>query len=139
MRPLAFQFKEKPTGADLDFSLIEYDDQLNLSVNALTRQPAIDSISMDTETFTRADGEVSDSDKNGISMLMDTDTFTKVEGETSDSDNNSIYNLIDSERLTLVNTEGTDSYRDRMTMQALLDTSTLTESTEATDQDKDWK
>ncbi len=115
MRPLAFQFKETPTGVDLDFSLIEYDDQLNLSVNKKTGHPAIDSISMDTETVTKAGAETSDTDQNGMKNLMDTETRTFTSTEQSDSD------------------------RDRMTMQALMDTSTLTESTESTDQDKDWK
>lgn len=137
MRPLVFQFKETPTGADLDFSLIEYDDQLNLSVNKITRHPAIDSISMDTETFTKADGEDADTDKNGISMLTVTETFTRAEGETSDTDQNGMMNLVDTETSTSNSTEQSD--RDRLTMQALMDTSTLTESTETADQDKDWK
>ena len=109
MKPLAFQFKETPTVAHLDFSLIEYDDQLNLSVNALTRQPAIDSISMDTETYTRADGEVSDSDNNGISMLIDTDTFTKAEGEAGDL-KSIIWDFPDSPRNTLLCCEELDFF-----------------------------
>lgn len=139
MNPLAFQFKETPTGVDLDFSLIEYDDQLNLSVNKITRHPAIDSISMDTETFTKADGEDADTDNNGISMLADTETFTRAEGETTDTDQNGMKNLMDTETRTFTSTEQSDSDKDSMTMQTLMDTSTLTESTESTDQDKDWK
>ena len=115
MKPLAFEFKEFPTGADLDYSQIEYSEKLNLSVIKLTQQPAIDTITMDTTTFSKGNNEISDSDNEGLKMLMDTETRTLTHSEESDSD------------------------RDRMIMQALMDTTTLTESTEATDQDKDWK
>ena len=115
MRPLALQFKETPKGTELDYSLIEYDNTLNLSVNKITRQPAIDSVCLDTETFTKADRDVTDSDNNRVNMLIDTETRTFTSSEQSDSD------------------------RDRNSLQALMDTSTFTESTEATDQDKDWK
>lgn len=112
MRPLALQFKETPTNENLDFSLIEYDEQLNLSVNKKTRQPAIDSLEMDTETFTKADRESSDSDHDAINMLLDTETRTYTEREESDSD------------------------CDRISIQALMDTTTITESREDVDQDK---
>jgi hypothetical protein len=139
MRPLVFQFKETPTGTDLDFSLIEYNHELNLSVNKITRLPAIDSIGMDTETFTKANEEDTDTDQNGIRMLADTETFTRAEGETSDADQNVVKNLMDTQTNTFTSTEQSDSDRDRMSMQILMDTSTLTESTESTDQDKDCK
>ena len=112
MKPLAFQFKETPTRENFDYSLIEYDEQLNLSVNKKTRQPAIDTMTMDTETFTKASGESSDADNNGISMLMDTETRTYTQAEESDSD------------------------RDRRSIQALMDTTTITESREDIDQDR---
>lgn len=112
MRPLVFQFKETPTSKNLDYSLIEYDEQLNLSVNKKTKQPAIDSLTMDTETFTKANRESSDSDRDVISMLMDTETRTYTEREEADSD------------------------YDSRSMQALMDTTTITESREDIDQDK---
>lgn len=112
MCPLAFQFKESPTKETLDYSLIEYDEQLNLSVNKKTKQPAIDTLTMDTETFTKANGEGSDSDDNGVRFLMDTETRTFTEAEEADND------------------------RDRRNIQALMDTTTITESREAIDQDR---
>lgn len=112
MNPLAFQFKETPSSENLDYSLIEYDEQLNLSVNKMTRQPAIDTLTMDTETFTKARGESSDSDNNGFGILMDTETRTYTKTEESDSDNNI------------------------RSIQILMDTTTITESREAVDQDK---
>jgi hypothetical protein len=115
MKPLTLEFKEIPTGVDLDYSLIEYDNELNLSVNKLTRQPAIENIEMDTTTFTKAGTEESDTDFKAIQMLLDT------------------------EMVTLVDSEGTVSDKDRIALNALLDTTTLTESSEVTDQDKDWQ
>lgn len=115
MKPLTLEFKEIPNGADLDYSLIEYDNELNLSVNKQTRQPAIENVEMDTTTFTKAGTEESDTDFNGIKMLLDT------------------------EMITLVNSEGTVSDKDKIALNALLDTTTLTESSETSDQDKDWQ
>jgi len=112
MKPLAFQFKETPTSENIDYSLIEYDEQLNLSINKKTGQPAIETLTMDTETFTKAIGESSDSDRDSNSILMDTETRTYTRTEDADSD------------------------RDRQSMQALMDTTTITESREDSDQDK---
>ncbi len=115
MKPISFAFKESAPRSDLDFSQIEYNSSLNLSVNRKTRLPAIDSIDMETETSTKTRDEVSDADNNVMRMLMDTETRTLAATELSDSD------------------------RDRTNLQLLMDTATLTESSEATDQDKDWK
>jgi len=112
MKPLIFEFKETPTGEAQDYSLIEYDDRLNLSVNKLTGQPAIDTVNLETETFTKTQGEGADSDRSGLSILMDTETRTFTHSEASDSD------------------------KDRMALQNLMATTTLTESSETTDQDK---
>ncbi|HYV90913.1 MAG TPA: hypothetical protein VE978_03985 [Chitinophagales bacterium] len=115
MKPFAFQFKEIPTKENLDYSLIEYDEQFNLSVIKTTRQPAIDTLTMDTETFTKAQGESSDSDDDGIRILMDTTTATyspPVGKEDSDSDS------------------------ERGNIQSLMDTTTITESREDVDQDR---
>ncbi|MFT3845302.1 MAG: hypothetical protein QM725_09630 [Lacibacter sp.] len=81
------QFKETPKLENLDYSLIEYDPTQNLSVNKITRQPAIDSLKLDTETFTKSQGENSDSDNNNqIAILLDTETRTFTRTEVSDSD-----------------------------------------------------
>ncbi len=111
MKPLIFEFRENPIGEAQDYSLIEYDDNLNLSVNKLTGQPAIDSVNLETETFTKTQGEGADSDRSGVSILMDTETRTFNRSEASDSD------------------------KDRMVLQNLIATTTLTESSETADQD----
>lgn len=112
MKPLIFEFKENPIGETQDYSVIEYDDMLNLSVNKLTGQPAIETINLETETFTKTNGESADSDRDGLSMIMDTETRTYTYSEASDSD------------------------KDRNALLTLMDTTTLTESSETTDQDK---
>lgn len=87
MKLFSLQFKESPTTESLDYSLIEYDPIQNLSVNKVTRQPAIDSLKLDTETFTKTQGENSDSDNNNhIAILLDTETRTFTRTEASDSD-----------------------------------------------------
>lgn len=111
MKPFSFQFKELPKkGESLDFSQIEYDATLNLSVNKETRRPAIDEIQMGTETFTRETGEATDSDYTGsVGMLMATETATKS-GEGVDSDRDGRIGLtMETATTTMVSTEGTDS------------------------------
>lgn len=112
MRPLIFEFKETPTGETLDYSLIEYDNILNLSVNKVSREPAINSINLATTTSTRNNQESSDSDKDGINIMMDTVTHTFNQTESSDDDKGGA--------IAIAN---------------LMDTTTLTKSTETSDQD----
>lgn len=115
MRPLILEFTEKPTLKNLDFSLIEYSRKQNLSVVKGTEMPAINFVSMETETFTKTTGEPSDSDndyKLNLRQVLDTSTDTFTSTEPSDSDN-------DLKRLKL-----------------LMDTQTVTESVEGTDSDK---
>jgi hypothetical protein len=108
MKPFIFQFRENPTDESIDHSLIEYDKKLNLSVNKITRQPAIDELNLVTETFTRS-GEVSDLDNNQIAMLMATGTATKVGGEDTDLDRSTIdFMFLETETVTL-EVEGADS------------------------------
>jgi hypothetical protein len=107
MKPLIFQFKETPKGESLDFSGIEYDTTLNLSVSKITRQPAIDNAEVGTETFTRQN-ETSDSDFNSINILMDTETATKSD-EGIDSDANRFGMLMDTATDTFVSSEDSDS------------------------------
>ena len=108
MKPLIFEFLEKPSGKDIDYSIIEYDEEMNLCVDKNTKLPAIESLNMETETFTKTDGEASDSDAD---FYMDTATRTFTELEATDSDAN-IHSLIQ-----------------------LMTTSTLTESSETIDSD----
>ncbi len=86
MKLLTFQFKESPSIEDSDYSSIEYDESQNLTVNKKTRRPAIESLTLDTETFTKTQGEGSDSDNSNLAILLDTSTstFTRTEGTDSD-------------------------------------------------------
>lgn len=116
MNPLILEFTEKPNLKNLDFSIIEYSPEQNLSVIKGTEMPAIKYVSMETETLTKTTGESSDSDNDyrlRLRQVLDTttETFTSM-GETSDSDH-------DLKRLKM-----------------LMDTQTVTESIEATDSDK---
>lgn len=115
MKPLIFQFKETPELKNLDYSLIEYSKEKQLSVIKNTQIPAISYVSMDTETFTKSSGEPTDSDKNlshSVRHLLDTRTDTLNHEEQSDSDNN------------------------YSSLRLLMDTQTITESEEPTDSDK---
>lgn len=115
MKPLILEFVEKPTLKNLDFSIIEYSQKQNLSVIKDTEMPAIKYVSMDTETFTRTNGEPSDSDKDyklNLRQVLDTNTETLTATEPSDSDN-------ELKRLKL-----------------LMDTQTITKTVEGTDSDK---
>lgn len=117
MKPLIFEFKEAPIGESIDYSLIEYSPELNLSINKNTGRPAIEALDMETETFTKATGEGSDSDRDDVHMLMDTSTRTFTELESSDSDND----------------------LPKKSFTSLLDTTTLPEGVQPADDDKDWK
>ena len=112
MKPFVFELKETPSVDILDYSAIAYDSSLNLSIVIATGKPAINSLLLDTETFTRAGQEGSDSDKDAIATLLDTETRTYTRTEASDSD------------------------KDVRNISMLLDTSTITESRESVDQDK---
>ena len=115
MRPLILEFSESPKLKNLDYSLIEYSQEKNLSVVKNTDIPAISYVSMDTETFTKTFGEPSDSDneyKLKLRNILDTSTETFTTTEPSDSDN---------------------SYT---SLKLLMDTQTITESIEPTDSDK---
>jgi hypothetical protein len=115
MRPLILEFTEKPSLKNLDFSLIEYSNKLNLSVIKNTEMPAIKYVSMDTETFTKTTGEPTDSDsdyKMNLRQLLDTSSETFTSTETSDND------------------------KDLKRLQLLMSTQTVTESIEGTDSDK---
>ncbi len=115
MRPLILEFAETPTLKNLDFSLIEYSTKKNLSVIKGTETSAISYVSMDTETFTKANQEPTDSDndlRRQVKYLLDTSTGTFTSTEPSDNDD------------------------DRKSLMLLMDTQTLTESVEPTDADK---
>ena len=92
MKPLIFEFFEKRNEENFDFSMIGYDNDLNLSIDKKTGKPAINSLMLSTRTVTNVCKEDSDSDKNNenINFLMATQTrtVTDVCKEDSDSDKN---------------------------------------------------
>jgi len=108
MKPFAFSFLQTPVAPAVDFSLIEYDDQLNLNVDKATRQPAVEYLKEGTETFTRQN-ETADSDNNTIQTLVGTETCTKVQGESSDDDFTGVKMLMETETITFVDAEASDS------------------------------
>jgi hypothetical protein len=126
MKPLILEFQESPTGESHDYSMIEYDDVLNLNVDKNTGLPAIDSISMETETFTKADGEGADSDRNGFNSFLITETGTKDDSEDTDSDKNGFNSIMVTETGTFASLEGSDSDRDIASIHSLLETQTHT-------------
>lgn len=91
MRPLIFEFAEQPSEKGMDFSVIEYDNNLNLSTVKTSGLPAIECLDMQTETFTKTQYESSDSDRDNLRFLMDTETRTFTQQESSDSDRERIY------------------------------------------------
>lgn len=115
MKPLILHFAERPSLKNLDFSLVEYSQEQNLSVLNETNIPAIKYVSMETETFTKTSGEPSDSDRDyqlKLKYLLDTKTKTFTSTEPSDSDHN------------------------HSKLRLLMDTKTITESVETVDSDK---
>lgn len=115
MRPLILEFAETPQFKNLDFTLIEYSYQKNLSVMKGTDKTAIAYLNMDTSTETRTADEPVDSDndyKFNLKHILDTGTHTLASTEQSDSDSN------------------------HLSFKRLMDTQTITESIEPTDSDR---
>lgn len=116
MKPLILEYTETPNFIESNSSPIEYCNNKNLSVIKGTKKTAISYVNMETETFTKTNGEPTDSDsdlRNNLKILMGTETRTFTQTEASDSD------------------------RDRMHFKQLLDTRTLNESVGETDSDRD--
>ncbi len=114
MKPLIIKFCESPSeGVVTDNSLLLYDSDLQLSVIKGSKLPAFDAINMSTETFTKTTGESTDSDPSTISSAS--------LGALTYSANNSKMTENDSDKPKLKN---------------LLATKTLTETKEASDNDK---
>ena len=112
MNPLILKYKEKPNGQEAPVGLLEYSNELNLTIVKKTGKPAI-GLHLETETITRT-AEASDTDRDVFGKLvkyLDTRTMT-FESEASDSDN------------------------DRRAILSMLETRTITEDIETTDSDK---
>lgn len=90
MKPLIFEFLEKGDKENFDFSMIGYDDKLNLSIDKKTGKPAINGLMLSTRTITDVCKEESDSDKNdgNLGFLMATQTRTFANEEGADTDRN---------------------------------------------------
>lgn len=93
MKPLIFRFLEKANMKNLDFSSITYDEKLNLSVDRVSKKPAIDILKLGTSTVTDVCEENSDCDPNNqddLKLLMGTSTNTFASKESSDNDRDKI-------------------------------------------------
>ena len=117
MEPLILTFRETPKKQSLDFSIVKYSEELNLSVLRTNGKPAVKYMNLGTETFTKTQGEGADTDISNststLKSLMDTSTETYSGGKPSDADRN---------------------HEQKLRM--LLDTTTITEAVEGTDSDK---
>jgi len=138
MKPFIFQFKETPKEESPDYSKINYDNNLNLNIDSLTGVAAIESVNLETETFTKADYEAADSDTNGYKALLETETrtFTHSEASDSDHDRQALSALLYTATRTISQDEASDSDRDRLGFCAMLETATNTRThQEASDSD----
>ncbi|MCB0475952.1 MAG: hypothetical protein KDC69_09760 [Flavobacteriaceae bacterium] len=123
MKPLIFEFKEKPakTLSEVEaLELVSYSESMNLSVVEGTNKPAVLEPLMDTQTVTRTSTEETDTDfdiikAKGLKTLMETLTNTLVSGEGVDDDK---------------------QMRKKIFIKNLVETRTITESQEETDSDK---
>lgn len=136
------EFAEAATGEPVDCPQIEYDKELNLSVIKGTKTPALKAVQQATETFTKTQGEGTDSDRDAhhlLSVMMATQTQTRVSQEATDSDRDICQNLrtlMGTSTQTYVKQEVSDSDKDRQHLSSLVATRTLTESSEVADSDK---
>lgn len=110
MKNLVLNYFEEMESVALEVDGLRYCDKLNLTVDK-DNEPAIAKVNMATQTFTKTDGEASDSDRDQNMILMSTKTRTFTEVESTDND------------------------RD-ISLHSLMATKTLTESQEVLDADK---
>lgn len=110
MKPLILEYTEKSKNDNFDFSKIEYDSNLNLTVDKKTGHPAIDYLNLSTETHTRTSDETSDSDSE-MNIMMGTLTKTsyQLEGTDDDASFNTFKSMVDTVTMTFVNQEASDS------------------------------
>ncbi|SDQ89895.1 hypothetical protein [Flagellimonas zhangzhouensis] len=111
MRPITFNFLEKPEEIGLDEPILSYDEELNLSIDKNSGLPAFDVLSMDTSTGTKDYVEVSDTDDTLNLSYMDTATRTNTQMESTDLDNNVHYliQMMDTSTATRTYDEAADS------------------------------
>jgi hypothetical protein len=115
MKHLLLQFAETPTGENIDTSIVEYDPELNLNVVKGTKTPAVIYSDQETQTFTKAGGEPTDTDAHlryqHINALTETTTATRTHSEATDSDprHHSISYLLETSTSTFIHAETSDS------------------------------
>jgi hypothetical protein len=111
MNPLILQYTEKSNKDNFDFSKIEYNSKLNLTIDKETGFPAIEYLNMSTETFTKIYNESSDFDSENMGLMMGTLTHTSYQLEGSDDDLsfNNIKSMMGTNSFTFVSQEATDN------------------------------
>ncbi len=105
MKPLILEYTERPTKENFNIDSIHYCQDKNLSVVKGSSEVAITYANLETDTFTKTQGEESDTDRDlryNVKLLMGTrtDTFTRTETSDSDKDNFGIRQFLDT-RTTL--------------------------------------
>ncbi|MFC5626180.1 hypothetical protein [Algoriphagus winogradskyi] len=115
MKPLILNFAENNGKEDLDYSIIEYSKNQNLSVLKGTNIPAISQVNLGTQTNTRVSGEGTDSDfdrHHRLNSILHTSTKSLSNSEITDSDFDlgKLINLLDTNTNTKT-IESSDSDR----------------------------
>jgi hypothetical protein len=142
MKHFLLEFAETPDQLSLDSSLVEYCHNQNLNVVKNSGTPAVVFDQAATETFTKANGEGYDSDKDyarNLALLMATTTQTRMHQEGSDSDDRSLKDVLyltDTTTQTAAATEVTDSGKQYLELSYLTATQTITEARESYDSDR---
>jgi hypothetical protein len=132
MNPFIYNFLEDRKRESSNVNLLEYSNDLNLTVVKGTKNPAIDFNSLGTQTFTKANGESTDADQDWIGLSQNislgTGTQTRQQMESGDSDHHQqLIALMGTQTVTLVNTEGFDTdYHN--SIKQMMATQTITES-----------
>lgn len=88
MKPFVF-FEEPPVAETLSAEDIPYCEHLNLHILASTGQPAIDTVSFDTDTFTKAAVYTNEQDYQSntfLSKYLDTQIQTRGVLDQTESD-----------------------------------------------------
>jgi hypothetical protein len=140
MNHLILEFAETPNQENVALDVVEYDSDLNLTVIKGTKTPAVLFDDQATNTFTKANGEGADADKqlsDAVGILLATSTQTRLLNESADTDpRTKLARMLDTSTKTFTNTETSDSDKDMRDISYLAATRTLTESSETLDSDK---
>lgn len=118
MKPFILNYFEIPEGEiGIETALLEYNEELQISVLKGTKTCAFNDLQLATRTMTKAEGEGSDDDDAGgmsfAKFHSGTITYSAVNDETSDSDLDKpkIDNLLGTVTATRMQKELSDSDR----------------------------